>query len=213
MLSYQTHPKELNELQEKIASGRFYSLTFIKKDGSIRYLNGHKKFIDKVSPDDEKRGKWNRQEKNILIVWDRNAIDRQTGKKGAFRSVKLDRLLYVKVGDFVGDYTDENSHVIEETGITPEQLEGIRQKMKISGMVQEEMVGMLQEAEFFTINDIPEMLMRMGFEQKSADILKKHAIRAFQNKGDEGIKEWVKSVMGLEVYPISKGKYSFTPIE
>ena len=213
MLSYQTHPKELNELQEKIASGRFYSLTFIKKDGSIRYLNGHKKFIDKVSPDDEKRGKWNRQEKNILIVWDRNAIDRQTGKKGAFRSVKLDRLLDVKVGDFVKDYTDENSHAIEEAGITPEQLEGIRQKMKISGMVQEEMVGMLQEAEFFTINDIPEMLQNKGFEPKSIELLNKQAQRTYENKGDKGIKEWIENILGEDVFIISKGKFSFSPIE
>ena len=213
MLSYQTHAKEINELQEQIASGKFYSITFIKMDGSIRYLNGHKKFTDKISPEDEKRGKWNREEKNILIVWDRNAIDRKTGKQGAFRSVKLDRLLYVKVGNFVGDYTDENTQAIEEAGITPEQLEQVRQKMKIGGMVQEEMMGMLKEAEFFTINDIPEYLKRMGFDQQSADILKKQAVRAFQKNGDKGVTDWIESVMGEKVYPVSKGRYSFTPLE
>lgn len=213
MLSYQTHSNEVKELQDQIASGKFYSITFIKKDGSIRYLNGHKKFTEKPSPEDEKRGKWDRLEKNILTVWDRNAPDYKTGKQGAFRSVALDRLLYVKVGDFIRDYTDENQEAIEKYKITPQQLEQVKQKMKISDMVQEEMMGMIQEADFFTINDIPHYLMRMGFDEKSANILKKQAIRAFQKGGDKSVIDWIEKVMGQHVYPVSKGRYSFTPVE
>lgn len=212
MLSFQTHPKEVKELQEQIASGKFYSITFIKKDGSLRYMNAHKKFVDSESPETEKRGKWNRLEKNILTVWDNNAPNYKTGGKGDFRSLALDRLLFVKVGDFERDFTEENQEAIQRAGITPEQLEQVRQKMKIGGMVQEEMLGMIQEAEFFSINDVPELMMRMGFEEQGAQILKNLAVQAFKNQGDSGFVDWFKQVTGHEVYPVSKGRYSFSPV-
>jgi len=213
MLTYQSHPQEMEELQEKINSGKFFSITFIKKDGSIRYLNGHKKNVEKKSSDDEKRGKWNRLDKNILTVWDRNAVDRETGKKGAFRSVRLEGLLFVKVGDFVRDYTDENKETIEKASITPEQLEEIRQKMKIDGMVQEEMTNMIKEADIFNVNDIEDILAKMGIDEKSIDILKEIGKRTFEEKGNSGFAKWVESITGQEVYPITKGRFSFTPID
>jgi hypothetical protein len=212
MLTYQTHPKEVEELQEQIASGKFFSMTFIKKDGSIRYLNGHKKFVDKTSPDDEKRGKWDRLERNLLTVWDRNAVDRETGKKGAFRTARLEGLLYVKVGDFVRDYTDENKETIEKNGITPEQLEQIRQKMKIDGMVQEEMIQMVKEADFFNVNDIEDILLKMGIDGKSAETLKEIGKKTYDEKGNSAFAKWVESVTGKEVYPVTKGSFSFTPV-
>jgi len=213
MLTYQTHPKEVEELQNQIASGKFFSLTFIKKDCSIRYLNGHKKFVDKQSPDSEKRGKWNRLERNLLTVWDRNAVDKQTGEqKGGFRTARLEGLLYVKVGDFVRDYTEENKETIEKCGVTSKQLEQIRQKMKIDGMVQEEMMQMIKEADFFNINDIEDILTKMGIDGKSAETLKEIGKKTYDEKGNSAFAKWVESVTGKQVYPVTKGSFSFTPV-
>lgn len=148
MLSYSTHPDEIKEIQDQISSGKFFSIVFVKKDGSIRFMNGHKKYYVSDSPDTEKRGKWNRKDKNILLVWDRNAVNKKTGEKGALRSVPLQRLLFVKVGNFIRDYTDENIDTIKDFDISPDQINQIKQKLKINEMIQEEIYNFLQKSEF-----------------------------------------------------------------
>lgn len=139
MLSFQTHPDEVKEMQDIINSGKFFSITFVKMDGSIRFVNGHKIIYKSDSPDTEARGKFDRLPHNILLVWDNNRPNEKTGQKGQYISVKLDRILFFKSGDFVRDYTDENSDVIVSAGITQEQLEEIKKKMKIDGMIQEKL--------------------------------------------------------------------------
>ena len=67
-LSYLTHRNEVEEMQNIINSGRFFSVTFIKADGSIRYVAGKKPTYKSTSPESEKRGKYNRLEKNLLLV-------------------------------------------------------------------------------------------------------------------------------------------------
>lgn len=145
MLSYKTHPEEVKEIQNQIASGKFGSITFIKKNGDIRFMNVHKKFSDSTSPDSENRGKWDRLKYNILTVWDNNALNFKTGEKGDFRSLALDRLLFVKIGDFVRDYTDENIEAIKAANITPEQLNTIKEKMRINQTIQEEINNFIKK--------------------------------------------------------------------
>lgn len=196
MLTFASHPQELKEIQDQINSGKFFSITFIKKDGSIRYLNGKKKIYTSDSPETEKRGKWDRLEKNLLTVWDNNAVNPKTGEKGAFRVIALPRLLFVKVGNFVRDYTDENAEAIQQAGITPEQIEEIKQKMKINSMVQEEMETLLKEAEspFFRIADIPRL------------------IKIKHPELDDKIIPLLREMFGVEVYPVRQGIFSFQPV-
>ena len=144
MLSFNTHPDEVKEMQNIINSGKYFSATFIKKDGSIRYVNGHKIIYQSNSPDTENRGKFDRLASNILLVWDNNRVNDITGEKGQYISVTLGRLLYFKSGQFVRDYTQENADAIEAAGITPEQIEQIKSKMKIDGIVQEELESLYE---------------------------------------------------------------------
>jgi hypothetical protein len=138
MLTFQTHPQEVQEMQNIINSGKFFSVTFIKMDNSIRYVNGRKILYQSDSPETENRGKFNRFDKNILLVWDNNRINDVTGEKGQYISVKLERLLFFKSGAFSRDYTEENSDVLHSAQITPEQIEQIKNKIKIGTVIQEE---------------------------------------------------------------------------
>ncbi len=144
MLSFNTHPEEVKEMQNIINSGKYFSVTFIKKDGSIRYVNGHKIIYQSSSPNTENRGKFDRLASNILLVWDNNRVNDITGEKGQYISVTLGRLLYFKSGAFVRDYTQENADAIRAAGITPEQIEQIKTKMKIDGIVQEELESLYE---------------------------------------------------------------------
>ena len=145
MLSFNTHPDEVKEMQNIINSGKYFSVTFIKKDGSIRYVNGHKIIYQSTSPDTENRGKFDRLTSNILLVWDNNRVNDMTGEKGQYISVTLSRLLYFKAGQFVRDYTQENADAIRAAGITPEQ---IKTKMKIDGIVQEEIQSLYEAPDY-----------------------------------------------------------------
>jgi hypothetical protein len=148
MLTFQSHPQEAKAMQIIINSGRYFSITFIKADNSIRYANGHKHIYSSNSSEEEKRGKYNRLDKNILLVWDNNKINPETNEKGAYIQARLDRILYFKSGEFTKDYTEENQQAIQAARIAPEQLDQIKGKMKMEEMVQEEMQGMFEGVDY-----------------------------------------------------------------
>ena len=148
MLTFQTHPDEAKAMQDIINSVKYFSVTFIKADGSIRYANGHKHKYESTSSKEELRGKYNRLEKNILLVWDNNKVDDYTGEKGAYIQARLDRILYFKSGTFTKDYTQENEQAIVNAKITPEQIEQIKTKMKIDGIVQEELSNLYEAPDY-----------------------------------------------------------------
>jgi hypothetical protein len=149
MLSFETHPVEVQEMKDIINGGKFHSVTFIKADNSIRYANG-KKLIYAGSTSDDQRGRWDRKDANIITIFDNNKpklgtdykpiINPETGKPvmGAPISVRLDRLLYFKSGSFFRDFTNENIDAIKNAGITPEQIEQVKKRMRLENIIQEE---------------------------------------------------------------------------
>jgi len=145
MLSFQTHPEEVKEMQSIINSGKFFSVTFLKLDGSIRYVNGKKIAYQNTSPETELRGKFDRLPHNILSVWDNNKTDERTGNKGQYISVKLDRLLYFKSGIFIRDFTEENQNAIQSANITPEMIQQVKNKMRIDRIIQEEIESIIKK--------------------------------------------------------------------
>lgn len=148
MLTFQTHPQEVQEMQDIINRGVFFSITFLKKDNSIRYVNGRKHIHVSTSSPEENRGKFNRFDHNILLVWDNNKENPQTGKRGSYISAKLDRVLYFKAGDFVRDFTGENTQAVADAHLTPEQLQQIRQKIKLEETIGEEINNFLDEKKY-----------------------------------------------------------------
>lgn len=144
MLSFQSQPQIVQEMQNIINSGKFFSITFIKADNSIRFVNGHKHIHQSNSPETENRGKYNRLDKNILLIWDNNKVT-DMGEKGAYISAKLDRILFFKSGDFVRDFTNENQIAMEMANISPEQLNSIKDKMKLNQIIQEELLSLFNK--------------------------------------------------------------------
>lgn len=138
MLTYDTHGSEVDDVIGIINSGRFYSITFIKRntDAEIRYLNGHKAIYKKPDGVEEeipaaRKPSYDRMAKNLLLVWDRNAIDPKTGIRGAYRSAGLENILYVKSGSDILDFTEENRILERFKNIDENKLAEIRKRMKI----------------------------------------------------------------------------------
>jgi hypothetical protein len=164
MLTFETHPQDIQEMKNIINRNIFHSILFIKADGSLRPVNGRKRKYVSSSPDTENRGKFDRQERNILTVFDRNKQQTDSTRQpmfdengkpimGAPISVRLDRLLFFKAGNFVRDFTQENADAIQAAGISPERIEAEKRRLNIENdrgdneptlqeMVYEEMTGL-----------------------------------------------------------------------
>ena len=106
MLTYTSHNPEIRKIISIINTGKFYSITYIKIDGSLRRMTAHKKIYQKkdnttVMPPlaviPSSKGKIYRN--NLLFVWDNNAYDNKTNTYGAYRTAKLNNILFVKCGD------------------------------------------------------------------------------------------------------------------
>lgn len=217
MLKYPENKQQINEIFRIINSGKFYSLTFMKKNGEIRYLNGHKAIYKSKDGQSQEVpvARPNKLEQNLLLIWDRNAPDKYTGNKGAYRSAKLENLMYIKSGNDVLDFTDENE-IIERFNLSDQQLQKIKEKMRLNTAVQEETFKLfeeyIEEGEIYSINQLQDMFKRMGFDEKGSAELKTLMSREFKKSGDEGVVDFFEEVTGHKLYPISKGKYSFTPV-
>ena len=134
MVTYTTHPQIINQIFKLINSGKFYSLTFIKKgDGEIRYLNGHRAIYKKPDGSEEEvpAARYDPKDHNIIRVWDRNALDYKTKIPGAYRAAIADRILYIKSGNNIIDLVEEND-IMNRFNLTYEDIEGIKNKMKMN---------------------------------------------------------------------------------
>ncbi len=66
-----------------------------------------------------------------------------------------------------------------------------------------------EEGAIMTIKDLAELGARTGNDEQ---ILLQIFQDAFHEGGDDAVVELVKSMTGQDVYVISRGKYSFTPV-
>jgi len=139
MLSYSNNSKEIDDIINIINTGKFYSITFIKRntDAEIRFLNGHKaiyKNSENINMEVPviRKPSYDRIAKNLILIWDRNAIDPKTGNKGAYRSAGLENILYVKCGNIVLDFIDENNILQRFKNINEIKLAEIRKNMNIN---------------------------------------------------------------------------------
>ena len=78
MLTFESHPKEVQQMRDIINRNIYYGVLFIKADKSLRPLNGRKVKYVSQKKDGEARGIWNRKEHNILTVFDRNKQQRRS---------------------------------------------------------------------------------------------------------------------------------------
>jgi len=138
MLSYPESRKELEQIFKLINSGRYYSLTFVKVNGSIRFLNGHKAIYKRPDGQEEEVpvARPTKLEQGLLLVWDRNAVDYKTGEKGAYRSAKLENIMFIKSGQDILDFMEEND-IQNRFNFSDQQIEDARRNMKIDSLGEE----------------------------------------------------------------------------
>jgi len=63
----------------------------------------------------------------------------------------------------------------------------------------------------FGLQNVDQLYKISGFDEGAAKIMKKIAIRTFKNGGDEAVIDFLKKTLGVEVFNVSRGKYSFEP--
>lgn len=109
-VTYESHGKVLQEVQDLINTGRWESLVYIKLDGTVRKFNLHLPPKEAVA---QLQGmtRYDPEMKNIKHIWDNNAPNRD-GTRGAWRSAKLERMVYFKAGGTVYDFTKANAEVV-----------------------------------------------------------------------------------------------------
>jgi hypothetical protein len=154
MLSYSTHPQEIDDLVNLINKNQFFSIAFIKRgdiktkkeenitDADVRYFNGRKKAY-KPTPDANNKTtstgsgeqqqqntptSYSRKDYNLFMIWDNNAVDNRTGEKGAYRQMGIENILFIKAGSFLKDYIKEND-IAKRFPLL--NVDNVRTKMKI----------------------------------------------------------------------------------
>lgn len=148
MLRYETHQGEIDKIFNLINTGRFYSLTFIKKgDGQLRYLNGKRHIYQKPDGTEGvvKNVGYDPKNHNLIRIWDRNAENPITKQRtGNYRSAALENILLVKSGADIFDFIAENQ-IIQRFPYIERQIPEIKAKMKIEDIVDDEASNMVQE--------------------------------------------------------------------
>ena len=66
-------------------------------------------------------------------------------------------------------------------------------------------------ASLFYLYEVDELYLLKGFDLKGAKIMKRIVLRIFKNAGDDGVIDFLRTSLGVEVFNVSKGKYSFEP--
>lgn len=153
MLSYSTHPQEIDDLINLINKNQFFSIAFIKRgdiktkkeanitDADVRYFNGRKKIYNPTPKADDKPvptdggeqqknvpTSYSRKDYNLFMIWDNNAVDHRTGEKGAYRQMGFENVLFIKAGSYLKDYTKEND-IAKRFPLL--NVDNVRSKMKI----------------------------------------------------------------------------------
>jgi hypothetical protein len=145
MITYERNKSEIDGIFSMINSGRYYSMTFVKKgDGNVRYLNGHRNIYKR--PDGSEgvvtNVGYDPKNYNLIRVFDRNAENPKTGERtGNYRSAALENIIYIKCGNDFFDFVQENR--IKER-FPHVNLDEIRNKMRIESAIEEEINEMFK---------------------------------------------------------------------
>jgi len=210
MLRYETHQTQISQIFSLINTGRFYSLTFVKKgDGQLRYLNGHRATYKK--PDGTEgvvqNVGYDPKDHNLIRVFDRNALNPKTGEKtGNYRAAALENIIYIKCGGELFDFIEENQIAKRFPYVN---LEEVRAKMKIDSAIQEEVQNFVNETgDLLGIVDLAEFLTRVDPNVHQED-MQGMLQQEYQNGGDEAVRKFFYEMSnGTDLQILGRGKYA-----
>lgn len=219
MLSYPESRLQLGQIFKLINSGRYYSMTFMKVDGQIRPLNGHKAYYKR--PDGKQveipAAKPTSLEQGVLLVWDRNAINRRTGETGDYRKSKLENIMFVKSGNDVLDFMEEND-IQNRFKLTDQQIEDTKRDMDIDSLdekfkVFEDDGQQLRKeldrvrGQVYSIGQLDGLFKLYGQPDEVIPMIRKILANDFRRGGDQAVVDSVKELTGHVLTPMSLGRY------
>lgn len=210
MLRYETHKDQIEKIFKLINTGKFYSLTFIKKgNGELRYLNGHRATYKKPDGSDGivRNVGYDPKDHNLIRVWDRNALNPITGQKtGNYRAAALENIIYIKCGNDLFDFIEENQI---EKRFPYIDINDIGRKMKIEGIVDNVVENFMNESEeLLGLPELVEYLSRVHPNVHSEEMLGMLQ-QEYQQDGDEAVVNFFTGQTGIKLQILSKGKYAF----
>jgi len=111
-------------------------------------------------------------------------------------------------GEYVTQHNKADRDMGELQDISKEEIERLGKEFK-NKLLKESLL--LEYGSTFGLSEIDRLFKIQGYDQKGADVMKKLVIRNFKNGGDEAVLKFLKKTLGVEVFNVSKGKYSFEP--
>ena len=219
MLSYPESRTQLEQIFKLINSGRYYSLTFMKLNGAIRFLNGHKAYYKpKDGPQQEiPVAKPTQLEQGILLVWDRNAVNYKTGLKGDYRKSKLENIMFIKSGQDVLDFMEEND-IQKRFNLSDQQIVDAKKNMKIDSLdekfkiFEDDALGSRAKIDplkgkVYSIGQLDPLFAAYGNEPEIIKAIKYILAKEFRRGGDQAVVDAVREYTGHVLTPMSLGRY------
>lgn len=106
-------------------------------------------------------------------------------------------------GEYVTQHNKADRDMGELQDVSKEEIERLGKDFK-DKLIKEE-----YSAHLFYLNNVDELFKAQGYDDTGASIMKKLAIRHFKSGGDDAVIEFLVKTLGVEVFCVSKGKYSF----
>jgi hypothetical protein len=210
MLTYETHKSEISKIFDLINSGRFYSLTFIKKgDGQVRYLNGKRMLYKAPDGSDAvvKNVGYDPKNYNLIRVYDRNALNPKTNQRtGGYRSAALENIVYIKCGSELFDFVQENDIQKRFPHVNLQEIQG---RMKIGDIVDDEAQSIQEDVgQLMGIPEVAEMLSRVDPNLTPED-MQGLLQQEYQEGGDEAVRKmFYEMSQGTDLQILGRGKYA-----
>jgi len=63
----------------------------------------------------------------------------------------------------------------------------------------------------FGLQDVDQLYKINGFDDETSKVMKRLVIRRFKNGGDQEVIDFLRTSLGVEIFNVSKGRYSFEP--
>jgi len=112
-------------------------------------------------------------------------------------------------GEYVTQHNKADRDMGELQDVCEEEIERLGKEFKKQHLKESLLLEF--NASIISLSEVDKLFKIMGFDDKGASIMKKLTIRNFKNGGDDAVVDFLKKTLGVNVYNVSKGKYSFEP--
>lgn len=85
---------------------------------------------------------------------------------------------------------------------------------KLTNIINEEINIFISESNnsVYTISDISRLFKELNYPDSTINVIMKLIQKQFRYGGDNNVIDFVKNLIGVNLYPVSKGKYLLNPV-